>query len=55
MLQTKELKDGIALVEKGLAHGPGNADLLAVLEQVHSVSIFSIAVNAYAHLCGRAE
>lgn len=34
MLKTKDLKAGIALVEKGLAHGPGNADLLAVLDQM---------------------
>ena len=37
MLKTKDLKAGIALVEKGLAHGPGNADLLAVLDQVFFV------------------
>lgn len=36
MLHTNELKEGIALVEKGLVHGPGNADLLDVLEQVRA-------------------
>lgn len=35
MLNTGELKEGVALVEKGLVHGPGNADLLAVLDQVY--------------------
>jgi hypothetical protein len=34
MLNTGELKEGIALVEKGLVHGPGNADLLDVLDKV---------------------
>ncbi len=36
MLHTNELKEGIALVEKGLVHGPGNSDLLDVLEQVRA-------------------
>lgn len=34
MLNNGELKEGIALVEKGLVHGPGNADLLDVLGKV---------------------
>ena len=34
MYNTGELKEGIALVEKGLVHGPGNADLLDILDKV---------------------
>ncbi len=34
LLHTKDLKTGIALVEKGLVHSPGNSDLVPLLEQV---------------------
>jgi len=37
MLNTGELREGIALVEKGLVHGPGNADLLDVLGKMKAV------------------
>jgi len=53
MFNTGELKEGIALVEKGLVHGPGNADLLAVFDQLKSA--FAAAERRRVASLGREE
>lgn len=53
MLKTKDLKAGIALVEKGLVHGAGNADLLDILEQLKAE--FSAAERVRLASLGREE